>query len=632
MGIGDTLSYVGDTLDKYTGARALRGVLGGKGKEALSILPFSDMLGITNPDDVVSGRNLTDRSGLTKRGDKGSFGAGLAADALLDPSNLLGGLGVAKLGKLKLFDGAADAARGTRGLAETVKDFSFAPNRHMAINPLAGQPSAVRRGAIALGPEYPGGLGKIEDAFRGSRKGSLLDSIMSGPHADRIAKELPEGTEFLGSGTEALAAIAPGDHVIRIADAMPAGTTGRIGHQGEIGRARIPEVLQPSRSVRIGDYRVEHLPYVRPLQLPSTLSPELNDWAQSIIKASGSSVPLGVHSFDVARSHDRNFGRAADTWSALENAIFGIQSDLHSGVSRKGLSAWDVGDTNSAITHRGRAIVHDPGAVWQTNPHAYMREGGPQIPAMPGLPMPESSLAEHLRSIGGPESVRKAIEDNIGRRAAGQGIHSDHAASYVSMVDNLQRMLSNKIAAPVAQHSYGVDDILRGLDFSHARDVPAAAFDPATGKSWFAPDAEMFGGQLRRHEGGHRQVNEAVNAGARAVASLPAAWQPGAWIKLAAGGDAGRSSGLGKFGRYVDEVAQHGTENRGLMNQIMGSLSFAANPAAIEPYRKIYGADSSPILNAAMNAVPVAWKNRVPLAIAAMSAKQLAQLQSELQR
>jgi hypothetical protein len=43
------LHWVGSTLDKTFGGRAVRGVLGGKPEEALSIVPFSDTLGLTDP-------------------------------------------------------------------------------------------------------------------------------------------------------------------------------------------------------------------------------------------------------------------------------------------------------------------------------------------------------------------------------------------------------------------------------------------------------------------------------------------------------------------------------------------------------------------------------------------------------
>jgi hypothetical protein len=70
-------------LDKLTGGRAIRGLLGGKPQELLSVIPGSDALGLTNESDRVSGKDLL--------GLKGSDGllpslAGTAAEIALDPS------------------------------------------------------------------------------------------------------------------------------------------------------------------------------------------------------------------------------------------------------------------------------------------------------------------------------------------------------------------------------------------------------------------------------------------------------------------------------------------------------------------------------------------------------------------
>ncbi len=114
----DTLTYAGDSLDKL-GARPLRGVLGGKPREALSFIPFSDRMGITNPNDIVHGRNLTDQVGLTSKGSD-SFGShltGMAADLLLDPLSLAGGYGAIK--------GARGVAKGLSEARKTAANTSL---------------------------------------------------------------------------------------------------------------------------------------------------------------------------------------------------------------------------------------------------------------------------------------------------------------------------------------------------------------------------------------------------------------------------------------------------------------------------------------------------------------------------
>lgn len=79
------LQWLGSSLNKP--GRAVRGLLGGKLHEGLAAIPFSDSLGITNPDEEVKGRDLTDAIGLTSKYDKGwaPWGLGLGAELITDP-------------------------------------------------------------------------------------------------------------------------------------------------------------------------------------------------------------------------------------------------------------------------------------------------------------------------------------------------------------------------------------------------------------------------------------------------------------------------------------------------------------------------------------------------------------------
>lgn len=84
------LAYLGQSLDKAFGGRAVRGILGGKAREALSLIPFSDALGITNPEDVVYGRDLLEKVGVLGKNQPGlDLGdvAGFVADVALDPAS-----------------------------------------------------------------------------------------------------------------------------------------------------------------------------------------------------------------------------------------------------------------------------------------------------------------------------------------------------------------------------------------------------------------------------------------------------------------------------------------------------------------------------------------------------------------
>lgn len=108
-GIGNVLNpvlsgigYVGSTLDKVFGGRAVRAAvdtLFGSGQHSgdiASIIPFSDTLGLTSPEEAVSGSQLL----ANTTGYDPSQGnwvernlVGPAAEIALDPSTWLGGVG-----------------------------------------------------------------------------------------------------------------------------------------------------------------------------------------------------------------------------------------------------------------------------------------------------------------------------------------------------------------------------------------------------------------------------------------------------------------------------------------------------------------------------------------------------------
>jgi hypothetical protein len=109
------LTYAGKVLDKTFGGRAVRGVLGGNAREALSLIPGSDSLGLTDEADTVSGTDLTNKYGLTTAGDD-SFqnqALGFGAEVALDPSTYLGIGGLTKAGLAASKTGTV--ARGLRG-------------------------------------------------------------------------------------------------------------------------------------------------------------------------------------------------------------------------------------------------------------------------------------------------------------------------------------------------------------------------------------------------------------------------------------------------------------------------------------------------------------------------------------
>lgn len=82
------LGYVGSSLGKAFGGRAIRGALGGNARELLSIIPFSDAMGITNPEEEVHGSQLLGSTPDTPFLSAQGLG-GLGLDILLDPATYL---------------------------------------------------------------------------------------------------------------------------------------------------------------------------------------------------------------------------------------------------------------------------------------------------------------------------------------------------------------------------------------------------------------------------------------------------------------------------------------------------------------------------------------------------------------
>lgn len=141
MDLLNTIGTVGDSIDKITGGRALRGALAGKPREIASFVPYSDSIGLTNEKDKTSGRDLTDQYGLTSKGSNsfGSHAAGFLADTVLSPGNLIGAYGsfkaaptiakgLAGAGKalvgLDLLDGFNKGAKTAGRVADPVADYA----------------------------------------------------------------------------------------------------------------------------------------------------------------------------------------------------------------------------------------------------------------------------------------------------------------------------------------------------------------------------------------------------------------------------------------------------------------------------------------------------------------------------
>ncbi len=87
------LGWIGGSLGKAFGGRAIRGLMGGRPEELLSIIPWSDTLGITDPSKEVTGAELLGNKNADFLSPEGI--GGLVLEAALDPATYLTGPGAA---------------------------------------------------------------------------------------------------------------------------------------------------------------------------------------------------------------------------------------------------------------------------------------------------------------------------------------------------------------------------------------------------------------------------------------------------------------------------------------------------------------------------------------------------------
>lgn len=194
----DALGYVGDSLNKP--GRAVRGVLGGRPEEAKAAIPFSDTLGLTDPANEVTGRDLVDKFGLNTGSSFGDDALGFGIGMATDPLSYFGaGLG-AKLGGR-----AAEAA--------------------LARGPRYGTTAADLAGLVAGHPQAE----------------SHLASLVARPNAGRVLSEIPPGSSFLGAGEDAMAFRTPQGGALRVGEVGP----------GTVGRPVSNNVVQSTRAIDV---------------------------------------------------------------------------------------------------------------------------------------------------------------------------------------------------------------------------------------------------------------------------------------------------------------------------------------------------------------------------------------------
>lgn len=244
------LAYVGKVLDKTFGGRALRGLIGGRPDELLSVLPGSDTLGITSETNEVSGRKILENQGLVTPGDDGLDNtlAGIAAEVALDPATfagaavprlvgkgLLGGgrLAGAGIGAVTGFDPAALVGRAaTRGY-EAVK----APARALFDTDVAGTLLPRVQNEVAAGvftPELKAGEQAAENQAADALA-RLRDYAQRTPDAqakiDRALYQAGEGYASDAADTLGKAGFGPAatQNIIDLADELGTDVRGLPG-------------------------------------------------------------------------------------------------------------------------------------------------------------------------------------------------------------------------------------------------------------------------------------------------------------------------------------------------------------------------------------------------------------------
>lgn len=197
-GLGNLLSqglsgigYVGSTLDKAFGGRAVRAAvdaLFGSGQHSgdiASIIPFSDTLGLTSPEDAVSGSHLLKNvSGYDPT--EGNWVernlVGPAVEIALDPSTWLGGVGA--------LTHAGTVAKGQGALARGILPAIEAGQRTAFMGLTGPRVASALRGvgdvASGVNEAFRGipGVGAAEDwlADAAERARAVGRGLFSAPH------------------------------------------------------------------------------------------------------------------------------------------------------------------------------------------------------------------------------------------------------------------------------------------------------------------------------------------------------------------------------------------------------------------------------------------------------------------
>lgn len=273
------LAYLGKVLDKSFGGRAVRGGLGwltgvenASPRELLSVLPFSDTLGITNEQQVIHGEDLLRGWGVTDPADDSFFGStlpGVATEIALDPAMwvgaavpkfVLGNLGRAGqaagrgIGSLTGFD---PVARATSFATDTVM-----PPLRAAFDPLVHGSTlgSVQRGVAPTYDNTLTGLGNnAERAYYDATSAiAPYAKMFDGAGQDAINVAGTQAIEgFTGQAAQTLAnaGFGPGEigDIMRVATSYGARGRGTAAAEAGEGLASKQLLDMPEWQVKYND-------------------------------------------------------------------------------------------------------------------------------------------------------------------------------------------------------------------------------------------------------------------------------------------------------------------------------------------------------------------------------------------
>lgn len=357
----DALGYVGDSLDKP--GRAARGLLGGRPEEALSAVPFSDAMGLTDPGNRVSGSDLLRNMGIDAGDGLGGTLAGMGVEMATDPLTWAGAGVGGLLGKRA---GAAAMARGPR--YETTADDLARMLGGSADNvPVRGAPvSSANFELQGMSPVSSA----MDNPLAGLSASELpqyhLNKILGSPAAADILREVPPGSSLLGTGAEGVALRTPAGDVLRLGE-----VSSREG-----GRPVSQNIAQATRGIDFPSVTVDELPF--------------NMRAERVPMASGVG-DRGVLS-----------GRNPQT-------MLTPMDELTTRLRGEGIDFWDRHAGNAGMLG-GRPVVIDPGAV-------QLAEGaaGPlaRQAVLKGGQQPSALMSALIGLGGGDDAVRRAIDAGL---------------------------------------------------------------------------------------------------------------------------------------------------------------------------------------------------------------------------